>query len=89
MKYTLPQETGKMRPLQEWSGLVGKCVNGHVLTPSHQESCLGWAFCPDCADMTQGQYCDIYFVPDTTFCISARCISPCIFYVELCNMGVE
>ena len=61
MKYILPQETGKMRPLQEWSGLVGKCVNGHVLTPSHQESCLGWAFCPDCADMTQGQYCDIYF----------------------------
>ena len=64
MKYTLPQETGKMRPLQEWSGLVGKCVNGHVLTPRHQESCLGWAFWPDCADMTQGQYCDIYFVPD-------------------------
>ena len=64
MTYVLPQETTKMKRLQEWTGIVGKCENGHVLTPSHQESCLGWAFCPDCADMAKNGYYDIYFVPD-------------------------
>ena len=64
MKYTLPQQTTKMRPLQEWTGVVGKCDKGHVLTPSHQQSCLGCAFCADCATEAGGKYFDIYFVPD-------------------------
>tara|TARA_B100000963_G_scaffold346683_1_gene352166 strand:- start:2859 stop:3095 length:237 start_codon:yes stop_codon:yes gene_type:complete len=64
MNYTLPQQTSKMRPLQEWTGVVGKCDKGHVLTPSQQQSCLGWAFCPDCATEAGGKYYDIYFVPD-------------------------
>tara|TARA_B100000676_G_C17571624_1_gene577445 strand:+ start:242 stop:487 length:246 start_codon:yes stop_codon:yes gene_type:complete len=64
VQYTPPPQTTKVRPLQQWSGLVGKCDNGHVLTPSHQQSCLGWAFCADCATEAGGNYYDIYFVPD-------------------------
>ena len=64
MTYTLPQQTTKMKPLSEWSGEVGKCTHGHVLRPSTKQSCLGWAFCVDCAEANEGKYWDIYYVPD-------------------------
>tara|TARA_B100000683_G_scaffold67544_1_gene66235 strand:+ start:7792 stop:8028 length:237 start_codon:yes stop_codon:yes gene_type:complete len=64
MEYMPPPQTTKMKPLVEFTGLVGKCDNGHVLTPMTEGGCMGWAFCPDCATEAGGKYYDIYFVPE-------------------------